>query len=238
MSKLTPELVAALTAVDTPTICNALELVMGGRTAEGFTRLPLICARPQMGSIVGVARTATLRSRQPSTTPPAELKARRLAYYGHVAAGQTGDDMEPTIAVIEDQDDAPGLGAFWGEVNVAIHKGLGVRGVITNGSIRDLDVIDEGFQLLAGSVSPSHAFVHITGFGQPVSVFGLGIADGDVIHCDRHGAVKLERAHLAALPAAIDLVTRKEAPLLKAARAPGFTVGRLIAAWGEAEDVH
>jgi regulator of RNase E activity RraA len=237
VSKLTPELVAALTAVDTPTICNALEHVMGGRTAHGFTREPSLCARPHMGSIVGAARTATLRSHTPSATPPAELKARRLAYYGHVAAGTAVGD-EPTIAVIQDLDDAPGLGAFWGEVNVALHKGLGVKGVLTNGSIRDLDVIDEGFQLLAGSLSPSHAFVHITGFGGPVSVFGLDIADGDVIHCDRHGAVKLDRAHLTALPTAIDLVTRKEAPLLKSARAPGFTVEKLIAAWGEAEDIH
>ena len=54
--------------------------------------------------------------------------------------------------VIEDLDPEPGFGAFWGEVNTAVHKGLGVLGCITNGSIRDLDMIATDFQLLAGSV--------------------------------------------------------------------------------------
>ena len=31
----------------------------------------------------------------------------------------------PTIAVIQDVDDRPGYGAFWGEVQTAVHKGLG-----------------------------------------------------------------------------------------------------------------
>ena len=58
----------------------------------------------------------------------------------------------PTITVIQDLDPEPGYGAFWGEVNTAVHKGLGVLGCITNGSIRDLDMIATDFQLLAGCV--------------------------------------------------------------------------------------
>ncbi len=42
----------------------------------------------------------------------------------------------------------------------------------------------------------------------------------------------------AELAKAIDLVIRKEAPILRAARAPGFDTARLRQAWGEAEDVH
>ena len=37
--------------------------------------------------------------------------------------------------------------------------------------------------------------------------------------------------------AAIDLVIRKEQPILKAARAPGFTVEKLKAAWIEADQI-
>jgi regulator of RNase E activity RraA len=233
MTALTPAIHAALVAVDTPTICNALEAITGTRTTKGFTQTPVICARPEMQAVVGYARTAVIRCSAPSRTPPAELKARRLAYYAHMAAG-TG----PRICVIEDRDARAGLGAFWGEVNVAIHKGLGVAGVLTNGSIRDLGVIDDGFQLLAGSVMPSHAFVHVESFGDPVNVFGLTIAHDDLIHMDRHGAVRIPTDALAALPAAIDLVTRREAPMLSAARAPGFTIDKLITAWGQAEDVH
>lgn len=230
---LEPALVAALTAVDTPTICNALEHVLGRRSGEGFTRRPVVAAPADMRAMLGYARTATIRAAAPPTLPPAELKALRLGYYRMVAAGGSH-----RIVVLQDTDDVPGIGAFWGEVNTAIHKGLGCAGVITNGSIRDLDFVAPGFQLLAGSVGPSHAHVHVTAIGVPVEVFGLAIEPGDLIHADRHGAVIIPPEALAELPRAIDFDRRREAPILAAARAPGFSVDKLIAAWGEAEDIH
>ena len=75
---------------------------------------------------------------------------RRLDYYDLCRRRRPG----PTIVVIEDLDPEPGFGAFWGEVNTAVHKGLGVLGCITNGSIRDLDMIATDFQLLAGMRRP------------------------------------------------------------------------------------
>lgn len=104
--------------------------------------------------------------------------------------------------------------------------------------MRDLGAIDPGFQILAGSLSPSHAFVHVTAFDTPVTVFGLRVHPGDLVHADRHGAVVIDPAFLPDLPRAIDVVARKEEPILKAARAPGFNVETLLQAWGEAEDVH
>lgn len=223
----------ALRAVDTPTICNAIEAVEGRRRNTGFTRLPVIAADPALPAMVGFVKTAQIRSDLPSTETSVVLRARRLNYYRYVA-----DGVFPRIIVIEDCGAPKGLGAFWGEVNVALHLGLGLQGVITDGSIRDLGALDKGFQLLAGSVGPSHAFVHVTAFDCPVSVFGLALAPGDLVHADRHGAVLIEPGMEKELPAAIDLVTRKEAPLLKAARAPGFNIAKLLEAWGEAEDVH
>lgn len=230
---MSPDLLAALRAVDTPTLCNALELVMGGRTARGFTRSPVVAADPGLPAFVGYARTATLRCSAPSAEPPQAVRARRLDYYRRLAEGPL-----PAVAVIEDQDPEPGLGAFWGEVNVAIHKGLGVAGALTNGSMRDLGMLDPGFQVLAGSVMPSHAFVHLASLDVPVTVFGLRIRPNDIVHADRHGAVVIDPEHLGELPWAIALVARKEAPILTAARAPGFTAAALIRAWGEAEDIH
>jgi regulator of RNase E activity RraA len=230
---LDPETLAALRAVDTPTICNAIEIVMGSRTALGFTRSPVIASNPSLPPIVGFARTASLLCSEPASDPPETVRSRRLDYYAYVAGGP-----RPTIVVIEDADGHPGLGAFWGEVNVAIHKGLGIAGCLTNGSMRDLGAIDPSFPILAGSVSPSHAFVHVTGFDEPVTVFGLRVHPGDLVHADRHGAVVIDPAFLPDLPRAIDTVARKEAPILKAARSPGFDVETLLRAWGEADDVH
>jgi len=230
---LSSEILTALEAVDTPTVCNAIELVLGRRTAEGFTSVPVMAAHPNLPAIVGYARTGLIRGSQPAQESPGDVKARRIAYYRYVA-GEPG----PAVVVLQDIDPRPGLGAFWGEVNVAIHKGLGALGVLTNGSMRDLGAIDPHFQILAGSLSPSHAFARIEAFDCPVEVFGLTIRPNDLLHADRHGAVVIDPEIVAELPRAIDLVSRKEAPVLKAARSPGFTVDKLIEAWGEAEDIH
>lgn len=230
---LSSEVFAALTAVDTPTVCNAIELVLDRRTAEGFTIRPVLAAHPNLPAIVGYARTGLILSSLPSEDSPDAVRACRIAYYRYVAA-----HPGPAVVVLQDIDPRPGLGAFWGEVNVAIHKGLGARGVLTNGSMRDLGAVDPGFQILAGSLSPSHAFVRIEEFECPVEVFGLRVKPNDLVHADRHGAVIIDPELARELPRAIDLVTRKEAPILRAARSPGFTVEKLIEAWGEAEDIH
>ena len=55
----------ALRAFDTPTICNALEIVAPARRTIGFTRRPLIAPFPALRPVVGFARTALIRSREP-----------------------------------------------------------------------------------------------------------------------------------------------------------------------------
>jgi hypothetical protein len=121
MTTLAPEDLAALTALDTPTVCNALERLDPATQARGFTTQPFLCGFPQIKSIVGYARTATIRSMKPSGLTPAAQRALQNDYYRHIDAGP-----RPSIAVIEDLDgEAAGYGAFWGEVQSAIHVGLG-----------------------------------------------------------------------------------------------------------------
>jgi regulator of RNase E activity RraA len=199
----------------------------------GYSRSPIVCANPSLPPIVGYARTAKIRGTEPSRLSKPAQKDLRIAYYQYAAAGPG-----PNIVVLEDTDDPPGIGAFWGEVNTAIHKGLGVVGCLTNGSFRDLDVLAPGFQIVGGSIMPSHAFVHVEAIDVPVSVFGLGIRPGDLLHADRHGAVVIDAEIVDRIAHGIDLTTRKEAPILKAARAAGFGIAALLKAWGEADDIH
>src|SRR5690606_26950285 len=146
----------ALGRYDTPTICNALEIVAPARRLTGFTVKPLVCPFPDLPPIVGYARTATIRATAASPLTAAAQKEQRMAYYSYVGRGEG-----PRSVVIQDLDGAEaGFGAFWGEVNSAIHKALGALGVVTDGSIRDIPQWAEGFQALAGSVGPPHAHVH------------------------------------------------------------------------------
>ena len=214
----------ALAAFDTPTICNALERVDPATQARGFTVRPLICGFPELAPIVGYARTATIRARAAPQGSAPEVKARRHAYYRYVDAGP-----KPSIIVIQDLDgEHAGYGAFWGEVHSAVHKGLGAIGLITDGSVRDLPQWAPGFQFLAGSIGPSHAFANIVAFGGPVEVAGMRVADGDLVHADRHGAVVIPRDATARIAAAAAEVTAREARILAVARAPGCTAEKLI----------
>lgn len=222
-----------LTAWDTPTICNALELTNPERRATGFTTGHMVCAFPELKPICGYARTATIRAVAPPVRSAAENLATRQAYYEYVAA-----KPGPTVSVIQDLDPEPGFGAFWGEVNTAIHKGLGALGVVTDGSIRDLDACAKGFQLVAGRVGPSHAHVHLVSHGGQVNIFGMVVNDGDIIHADRHGAVVVPRDAVKKLPDAVDLLTRREAVILDAARAPDFNIDKLKAAMGQSAEIH
>jgi regulator of RNase E activity RraA len=219
---------------DTPTICNALELVVPARRATRFTRRPLVAAFPQLKPVVAFARTALIRSREPHPRSREEATRVRLAYYEHIAAQPL-----PSIAVIQDID-APdqGFGAFWGEVQSNVHKGLGCAGVVTDGSVRDLDAMASDFLVLAGSIMPSHAHVHLVDFGGTVSVAGMVVSPNDVIHADRHGAVVIPAEAIRELPAAVALLARREKVIIEAAKAPGFSVARLRQAFAEQEEIH
>ena len=217
MGMLTPELLDTLKAFDTPTICNALEHVAPERTGYGYTTRPLVCVHPQLPPIVGYARTATIRAVQPSGRDSAAERDARVAYYESVAAGP-----HPTITVIEDLDPAPGVGAWWGEVQTHLHRGLGSLGVVTNGSVRDLGEVAEGFQLLAGNVGPSHAFVHPVAWGVPVKVHGMEVRPDDLVHADRHGAVVIPADVAERLPEAVAKIAKAESVLIEASKKPGF----------------
>src|SRR6202023_2184490 len=160
----------ALREFDSPTICNALELVVPARRAVGFTRRPLIAAFPNLKPVVAFARTAIIRSREPHPRSREEATRVRLAYYEQIAAQPL-----PSIAVIQDIDGPDqGFGAFWGEVQSNVHKGLGCLGVVTDGSVRDLDAMASGFFVLAGSIMPPPAHVHLVEFGGTVRAAGRG----------------------------------------------------------------
>ncbi|MCI5040895.1 MAG: RraA family protein, partial [Donghicola eburneus] len=148
------DLLTLLKQVDTPTVCNAIEVVEGKRGFDQFTRGTMLSSAPEEGAIVGYARTAKISAIAPPSEAPEVIKARRMDYYRHMASGP-----RPAIAVVEDVDGADAIGAYWGEINTTIHKGFGLNGALTNGVMRDLGDLPEGFPVIAGSIGPSHGFV-------------------------------------------------------------------------------
>lgn len=119
-----------------------------------------------------------------------------------------------------------------------MHHALGCAGVVTNGAVRDLDALWPDFPILSGCVTPSHAFVRIDAVAGDGDIFGMQMANGDLICADRHGAVRINRAAASALPRAIEVVVAREKLILDAARQPGFGVADIRRAMAAGDDIH
>lgn len=224
------DLLSLLRKVDTPTVCNAIEVVQGQRGFNQFTRGTIEASAPEAGAIVGYARTAKIAAIAPPEEAADIIKARRMAYYKHMAEGP-----RPAIAVVEDIDYPQAIGAYWGEVNTTIHEGFGMSGALTNGVMRDLGDMAPDFPVLAGSIGPSHGFVHVKEIGTAVSVFSLTIRDGDLVHADRHGAVVIPDDVVDRLAAAIHKMQETEQLILGPARQDGFDFDAFEKAWAAFE---
>src|SRR5687768_11892347 len=206
-----------LRSIDTPTVCNLIEMVAPERRGHGYTVKHLHCPFPDLPPIVGFAKTVTFRAKDRVPLGEAGYMQKRLDYLDYVASAP-----QPAIMVMHDLDgEHAGFGAFWGEVQSNIHKALGALGVVTDGSIRDIPMIAPGFQMLAGSLSPSHAYTHVEEFGVPVTVHGMKVNSGDLIHADQHGAIVVPLEIIDKLPAALAEINAREARIIKAAKEVG-----------------
>lgn len=223
-------LLTLLRQVDTPTVCNAIEVAQGVRGFADFTRGTMLASNPQAGAMVGYARTAKIAAVAPPAEAPEVIRSRRMEYYRHMATGP-----RPGLAVVEDVDFPDCVGAYWGEINTTVHKGFGLSGALTNGVMRDLGDLPQGFPVVAGSVGPSHAFVHVREIGTPVTVFGLTVRDGDLVHADRHGALVIPEDVVPALNGAITRLLETERLVLGPARADGFDFDAFERAWAAFE---
>lgn len=218
-------LLTLLRQIDTPTVCNAIEVAEGRRGFNAFTRGTMLINQPS-GVIVGYAATAKIAAIAPPIEPPEVIRARRRAYYKQMA-----DAPYPSICVIEDEDYPNAIGAYWGEVNTTIHKGFGMSGTLTNGVMRDLGDMAPDYPVVAGSIGPSHGFVHVTALDVPVTIFGLTVHPGDLVHADRHGAVVVPAEVVDQLETAITRMQDTEHLVLDPAREEGFDFAKFEAAW-------
>ena len=220
---------ALLKRCDTPTVCNAIEVAQGKRGFNDFTRGTMQCSAPGE-AMVGYARTARIQAVNPPTEDPATIKARRMAYYKYMSEGP-----RPAVAVVQDLDVPNAIGAYWGEINTNVHKAFGLNGALTDGVMRDLGDLPEGFPVVAGSIGPSHGFVHVVDFDQPVTIMGMTVTPGALIHADRHGAVAIPDDVVPDLEAAIAQLFKSEKVVFDAVKGKRITFAEFEAAWAAFE---
>ena len=214
---LDPAILEALKRYDSPTLSNAIESFDVRPRDEGYMSMEIRCLFPELGPMVGYAATATIRAR-------GQGHGDQTALYQHVREA-TG----PRVVVVQDLDVPPGHGSLWGEVNATIFGALGCAGCVTNGCVRDLDEARAlGFHFFARGPGVSHAYVRVESAGQPVTVGGLRVSSGDLIHADQHGVLLVPREIAGELPAAAERVTAAEQSLLQWVRSSEFDATELI----------
>lgn len=223
---MSDSLLALLQQVDTPTVCNAIEVAQGKRGFNQFTRGTMLSSAPEEGSVVGYARVSQIAAIDPPTETSEVIKARRMAYYKYMSEGP-----RPGIAVVEDVDFPNAVGAYWGAINTTVHKGFGLGGALTNGVMRDLGDLPDGFPVIAGSIGPSHAFVHVRTIGEPVNIFGMQVKEGDLIHADGHGAVVIPKDVIPFLEVSIKKLLDTEKLVLEPAEQDDFDFEKFESAW-------
>lgn len=218
---LTAEQLAALRDWPSPAVSNAIETFDVRSRNTGFMGPEILCRFPELPPIVGYAVTAKIRASIPAAgDPEAEQRAGWLRHIESVPG--------PRIVVIQDMDQPP-VGSYWGEVNGNIHRAMGCLGVITDGGVRDLDEVRElGFQFLSKELLVSHAYVHLVEFGGPVTVGGLTVHPGDLLHADQHGAIHIPHEIAPRVAEAAQAVEDRERVIINFCQSEGFSAEELI----------
>ena len=221
---LTSEQMEILRLLDACTLANAIETFHARLRNEGFADNSVHCLFPHLRPMLGYAATVKVRGSAPPTAD--SRYPDRTDWWDYILSLPA-----PRVVVVQDVATKAGLGSLLGVVHVNILRALGCAGAVTNGAVRDLPAAEKlGFQLFAGSVSVSHAYIHIVEFGTPVEIGGLKIRSGDLLHGDLHGVQTIPAELAGKIPlAAAEIITREQ-ELITLCQSKDFSLEKLRAA--------
>ena len=213
-----------LRELDSATVANAIEQFRVRLPNVGFSNHKIRCLFPDFPPMIGYAATARTRT----ANPPMEGR-------GYIERTDWSNQIlsipPPRVVVLEDMDDPPGRGALIGEMHANILRALGCAGVVTNGSVRGLPASRSlGLQLFAGGVSVSHAYAHILDFGSAVTVGGIHVEPGALLHGDLHGVQTVPMEIADKIADAAERILRAKGRVAELCRRSQFTMDELRAA--------
>jgi len=198
----TDELFAELRKIDSPTITNVVAtypknpLCLGlynPWTENWYTDTTIRCIYPEMGPVIGYAVTCVYGMPDPNYSG-------RLSFMDVVDAL---DAMKkPTILIIQQKwpEEIFKKAGLAGEIMTTTMQAVGCVGLISNGPSRDVDAIRRNkFQMLLGGVTAGHGEMAVQAVNIPVSVGGMDVAPGEIVHMDENGAVKFPADKLEAV---------------------------------------
>jgi 4-hydroxy-4-methyl-2-oxoglutarate aldolase len=216
-SPLSSDHLALLARADSPTVANVIELFDVRPRVAGYANAALKAIYPELPPAVGYAVTATFRSAYPASSHDAYGGMPQL-----IADAQA--IPAPRIVVFQDLDDPPAA-ATYGEVMATTFQAFGFVGLITSGAARDIEQVRAlRFPCWASGVIVSHGYNHILGGNVPVTVGGLQVNPGDLIHADANGIVNIPHAIAAGVAELCEPFVQAEGIVLDYLRRPHPTL--------------
>ena len=209
------ELMKELEKFDTPSITNVVATYPGSDLCLGlynpwsenwYTDERIKCMYPELGPRCGFAVTCVYGLPDPSFN--------RLTFMD--VAEALDNSPKPTILALEQKfppEIAGKVGLAGGNMTTTM-KILGCLGCVSNGPSRDIDEIRPmGFQYLLSGITPGHGDQAVHAVNVPVSISGMDVAPGEIIHMDENGAVKFPANRLADVLENVQKLAEREGAL-------------------------
>ena len=197
---------------DTPSITNIVAtypdnpLCLGlynPWTENWYTDQSIRCMYPELGRTVGYAVTCVFGLPDPGYS--------RLSFMDVIDAMDASP--KPTILVFQQKfppEIAGKVGLSGGNMTSAM-KAVGCVGAISNGPSRDIDEIRPmRFQYMLSGITAGHGAQAVHAVNAPVTVGGMDVAPGDIIHMDENGACKFPGDKLEAVLTNVRALQKEE----------------------------
>jgi regulator of RNase E activity RraA len=220
------EIIEKLEKIDTPTISNVVATyprsdnclkLYDAWYGSWYTDQTIKCMFPELGPRVGYVSPVVFCEKSDKYTGMS-----RWALPEHI------DRTKKPAVLIAEQQFPPELKdrvGLFGEIMTTQYKALGVIGVITNGPMRDIEAIKPmNFQYYASGVTPGHGDFIVKEVEVPVTVGGMTVMPGDMVHMDLHGAVKFPASKMGDVLERATKLLERESSLTKIYKDPKFSL--------------
>jgi 4-hydroxy-4-methyl-2-oxoglutarate aldolase len=222
---LSPYTLARLRAFDTPTVCNVIELYNIRPKNEGFMDSRIRACFPDLPPMIGFAMTATFRASAPAPSDAYSSLEDQIDMFAGLPA--------PPVIVFEDLD-VPSAAATFGEIMCTTYQAFGAEGLITSGAGRDLEQVRKlNFPVFTNGAICSHGYCHIPTTQVPVTVGGLMVNPGDLLHGDCNGVTTIPYEIASEVGDACERFLQAEAVILEYLASERLTPEGLREATGE-----
>src|ERR1700730_8662549 len=183
VTTLSFEQISALCRIDSPTISNAIERFKVRPRVSGYVGYDIRCVFPALPPTVGYALTCTVDS-----TTEGRQGIGFNALYELLRSAP-----KPAIVVMQDVGTDRLHSCHAGEIMSTTMKHLGAVAILTDGGLRDVKEVRAlgGFQYFCAGLVVSHGNPLCVSVGDEVSISGMRVRYGDLLHGDINGVVHI-----------------------------------------------